>query len=79
VNYSIDCKICPQGGKSVYIGETSRNLFTRGKEHLHKYEGRKTDSFMLKHQTLFHPFAKCKDVVPSNTNPMKSAKIICKE
>ena len=55
VNYSIDCKICPQDGKSVYIEETSRNLFTRGKEHLNKYEGRKTDSFMLKHQTNFHP------------------------
>ena len=39
VNYSIDCKICPHDGKSVYIGETSRNLFTRGEEHLNKYEG----------------------------------------
>jgi hypothetical protein len=55
VNYTIDCKICLQDGKSVYIGETSRNLSTRGKEHLNKYEGRKADSFMLKHQTYSHP------------------------
>ena len=54
VNYKVSCKICPQDGKSVYIGETSRNLYTRGKEHLAKFEGKKADSFMLKHQSDHH-------------------------
>ena len=55
VNYSVGCKLCPEDGKSVYIGETSRNLYTRGTEHMNKFESRKADSFMLKHQTNNHP------------------------
>ena len=34
VNYEIECGLCPEGQRPVYIGETSRNLYTRAKEHL---------------------------------------------
>ena len=34
VNYEIECHLCPEGNRQVYIGETSRNLYTRGKEHM---------------------------------------------
>ena len=34
VNYEIECRLCPEGNRPVYIGETSRNLYTRGKEHM---------------------------------------------
>ena len=54
VQYQMDCKLCPEDDKSVYIGETSRNLFTRGREHVDKYENRKEDSFILRHQEERH-------------------------
>ena len=44
----------PEANKSRYIGETSRNLFTRGAEHDDKYEKNKEDSFMLRHQEEKH-------------------------
>ena len=34
VNYEIECKLCPEDKRPVYIGETSRNLYTRGREHV---------------------------------------------
>ena len=37
VNYELECQLCPDASKSVYIGEPSRNLFTRSKEHLSRY------------------------------------------
>ena len=40
--------------RSVYVGETARNLFTMGVEHMKKYEGGKEDSFMMKHQIQNH-------------------------
>ena len=40
---------------ATYIGETSRNLFTRGLEHQDKFEKRKPDSFMFNHQEERHP------------------------
>ena len=55
INYSIDCQLCPQDGKSVYLGETSRNMFTRGKEHDAKLQKQAEDSFMHKHQATNHP------------------------
>ena len=48
--YELRCGTCP----SVYIGETSRNLYTRGKEHKNKYRNRKQDSVILEHQTEKH-------------------------
>ena len=54
VNYEIECQLCPEGGKSVYIGESSRNLYTRSQEHLSRYRGGKMTSFMFKHQNNVH-------------------------
>ena len=54
VQYQMECQQCPEGDKSVYIGETSRNLFTRGKEHMSKYVNQKEDSFILRHQEERH-------------------------
>ena len=34
MNYEIECKLCPEGRRPVYIGETARNLYTRAKEHM---------------------------------------------
>ena len=34
VNFEIECELCPEGHRQVYIGETLRNLYNRAKEHL---------------------------------------------
>ena len=59
VNYEIECQLCPEGKKHVYIGETSRNLYTRGKEHLNNNRNRETVgddgvSFMHRHMEEQH-------------------------
>ena len=54
VTYEIECGMCEGEDKSVYVGETSRNLYTRGVEHSKKYEGGKQDSFLQKHQVEKH-------------------------
>ena len=54
VNYEIECQLCPPGQRAKYIGESSRNLFTRGQEHESRYRNKKKESFMLKHQVKFH-------------------------
>ena len=33
INYEIECQLCPAGQRSKYLGESSRNMFTRGMEH----------------------------------------------
>ena len=38
----------------MYIGESSRNLFTRSLEHVSRYRGGKITSFMVKHQSQEH-------------------------
>ena len=51
----MECKLCPESDPTTYIGETSRNLYTRAKEHVDKCEGRnKEDSFMWTHQEEKH-------------------------
>ena len=52
-NYKVECGMCP-AGQSLYYGETSRNLYTRGKEHVDRYNGNNNKSFMLKHQQRYH-------------------------
>ena len=52
--YEIECGQCPEETKSVYIGETARNLYTRSREHQQNYEKKKSESFMLKHQIGEH-------------------------
>jgi hypothetical protein len=54
VNYSIVCEMCPAEKKSVYHGETARNLYTRGMDHEANYRTKKEKSFMLKHQNKEH-------------------------
>ena len=54
-NYEIECQLCPEGSKSIYIGESSRNLYTRSKEHLASYRSGEVTSFIGKHQNTSHP------------------------
>ena len=57
VLYRIDCGLCEEEERCTYVGETSRNLYTRGKEHVNKYQSKKTraESFMHVHQNERHP------------------------
>ena len=58
VNYEIECHLCADGGRPVYIGETSRNLFTRGKEHMGSEHREGTEEreagFAHKHMEQYH-------------------------
>ena len=42
-------------GKGTYIGESSRSLYERSKEHQRDREDRDTDSHQIKHWQLDHP------------------------
>ena len=55
ITYQIECQLCPDESRSVYIGESSRNLFSRGKEHEERFKNKNNNSFMLKHQSRKHP------------------------
>ena len=57
VVYEIGCQLCPEDSQAVYLGETARNLYTRGREHTRNYDQKKADSFMLKHQQNQHAMA----------------------
>ena len=46
--------MCPEEEKRVYIGESSRNIYTRSKEHLARYTSGTGTSFILKHQVNAH-------------------------
>ena len=39
---------------SIYVGETTRSIFERSKEHWEAWRSRRTDSHILKHWTLHH-------------------------
>ena len=57
VQYQLEFDLCPDTADGcIYIGESSRNLYTRSKEHIAKYESRKQnkDSFIKKHQIEVH-------------------------
>ena len=43
-----------QEDNSSYIGETSRNFYSRSSEHLDKFEKNAKDSFIRNHQKEFH-------------------------
>ena len=51
VVYHISCNKCP----AMYIGETSRNANSRGKEHKNDYINRRENSIMLRHTKSCHP------------------------
>ena len=40
INYQLECQLCPEGSKSLYDGESLRNMFTRVAEHLANYRNR---------------------------------------
>ena len=44
----IECGMCP-AGQSLYHGETSRNLYTRAKEHVDRCKSKNKNSFMEKY------------------------------
>ena len=37
INYKIECQLCPDGQKEAYIGESSRNLYTRSLEYVNNF------------------------------------------
>ena len=51
VNYEIECQLCPEGDRAVYIGETARNLYTRTKEHQNRKED---EGFINNHMKEYH-------------------------
>ena len=54
VLYEFTCQQCPADSQAVYIGETARNLYTRGREHTSNYQKRQKESFIQKHQVDTH-------------------------
>ena len=47
----IKCKPCED---AIYFGESHRNLYSRGREHIKKYERGDESSFMFRHQVEKH-------------------------
>ena len=55
IGYQITCSLCKSRGiNKVYHGESSRNLYIRGKEHLNQKKNENTNSIMLKHNNKEH-------------------------
>ena len=57
INYEIECQLCPEERRPVYIGESSRNLYTRAKEHVAdgRREGTAEETgFMARHMKEHH-------------------------
>ena len=55
IGYQITCKLCKSRGKNrIYQGESSRNLYLRGREHLNQLKNEKSNSVMLKHNMNEH-------------------------
>ena len=58
VTYRIVCKTCEENNQVAhYIGETSRNMYSRGKEHLQQYSSRSKASALWAHCVKFHDSA----------------------
>ena len=55
VGYRMSCITCKDNGvRSWYEGESSRNLYTRSKEHVGEFKGGKESSVMRKHNKEVH-------------------------
>ena len=54
VHYQMECQMCSDENKSVYIGETSPKLSTRASKHLSRYRNGTPTSFIVKHQASEH-------------------------
>ena len=53
--YETQCDRCKEEGKeSIYVGESSRSSYERGKEHDDDYNKKKEDSHMEKHSRTSH-------------------------
>ena len=52
INYEIECQLCKNTAPTTYIGETARNLYTRGGEHLQRSNAE--ESFMRRHMQEKH-------------------------
>ena len=52
--YVMECQLWPDDSKCVYLGKSSKNLYSRTKEHPSNYSNRKPTSFILKHQRKNH-------------------------
>ena len=48
-------KLCQEDGKGIYVGESSRSLFERAKEHQADRDANSEDSHQVKHWLLDHP------------------------
>ena len=53
VAYHLKCKPC-ELLNTKYLGESARNLYTRGGEHVKKCDKKDQNSFMYKHQQEYH-------------------------
>ena len=51
------------GRPALYVGESSRSIAERGREHWASYRGNKEDSHMLKHQVMEHGAAPAKFIL----------------
>ena len=55
INYDITCVGCEDEGQAkAYVGESSKNGFTRGKKHLQELDGKTTSSVMWRHCREYH-------------------------
>jgi hypothetical protein len=54
VGYKQTCQLCPTASQWVYIGETARNAYTRGKEHFNKALA-DPSYFLRSHTDVHHP------------------------
>ena len=54
VVYEFGCQLCPEDNQAVYIGETARNMYTRGREHVRSFENKEKESLIYKHQSEKH-------------------------
>ena len=55
VGYTITCTVCGSGGLlAQYQGESGKNMFSRGKDHLREFKGRVTSNCMVIHSNKHH-------------------------
>ena len=52
VGYTITCTLC--GVLAQYQGESGRNMFSRGKDHLREFRGRVSSNCMVIHSNRYH-------------------------
>ena len=73
--YSNTCKVCKKEGKSAqYIGETSRTLLERSKEHVRDRGDHKKTSHMREHASEYHPWEEVQykfDLLRSCSTPLE--------